>query len=127
MAAASGWCGLDSPRAACRRAQRTCLIVQVGHGEAPAACNENDGTWVACSAQPHPCHLSAGRLTWPAHIRAGFKVKISERGYFPSIDDQELQMVLFRSQGIRLVRAGRGWQRTVHRSVVPARAARGAA
>ncbi|PSC69814.1 ATP phosphoribosyltransferase [Micractinium conductrix] len=32
--------------------------------------------------------------------RAGFKVKISERGYFPSIDDQELQMVLFRSQGI---------------------------
>ncbi|KAK9814640.1 hypothetical protein WJX72_009113 [[Myrmecia] bisecta] len=32
--------------------------------------------------------------------RAGFKVKISERGYFPSIDDEDLQLVLFRSQEI---------------------------
>lgn len=32
--------------------------------------------------------------------RAGFKLKISERGYFPRIDDDELQMVLFRSQEI---------------------------
>lgn len=31
----------------------------------------------------------------------GFKLKISERGYFPRIDDEELQMVLFRSQEIR--------------------------
>ena len=26
--------------------------------------------------------------------RAGFKVKISERGYFPSCDDEELQMMV---------------------------------
>ncbi|KAI8469264.1 MAG: hypothetical protein J3K34DRAFT_454221 [Monoraphidium minutum] len=32
--------------------------------------------------------------------RAGFDLKISERGYFPRIDDPELQMVLFRSQEI---------------------------
>jgi hypothetical protein len=31
----------------------------------------------------------------------GFKVEISSRGYFPRIDDEELQMVLFRSQEIR--------------------------
>ncbi len=33
--------------------------------------------------------------------RAGFKVDISERGYFPRVDDEELQFVLFRSQEIR--------------------------
>jgi hypothetical protein len=32
---------------------------------------------------------------------AGFKVKISERGFFPKCDDGGLQMVLFRSQEIR--------------------------
>lgn len=32
--------------------------------------------------------------------RAGFELKISERGYFPRIDDEQLQMVLFRSQEI---------------------------
>ena len=34
-------------------------------------------------------------------LHAGFKVQISSRGYFPSCDDEELKMVLFRSQEIR--------------------------
>eukprot|EP00899_Mesostigma_viride_P009888 jgi/Mesvir1/18900/Mv18897-RA.1 len=32
--------------------------------------------------------------------RAGYNVEISERGYFPRVDDPELQLVLFRSQEI---------------------------
>lgn len=33
----------------------------------------------------------------------GFRIKISERGYFPGIDDDALQLVLFRSQEIPYV------------------------
>jgi hypothetical protein len=44
-----------------------------------------------CVAQSR--HISCGPAT-------GFKVKISERGYFPAIDDDELSLVLFRSQEI---------------------------
>ena len=34
-------------------------------------------------------------------LPAGFKVDISERGYFPRVNDEELSLVLFRSQEIR--------------------------
>ncbi len=30
--------------------------------------------------------------------KAGFKIKVSERSYFPSIDDAEIELVLFRAQ-----------------------------
>jgi hypothetical protein len=33
-------------------------------------------------------------------LLSGFKLKFSERSYFPEIDDPELQLVLFRSQEI---------------------------
>lgn len=42
----------------------------------------------------------------PLRLCSGFKVNISERGYFPSIDDSELSLVLFRSQEIGCVQ---GW------------------
>ncbi|GBF91721.1 ATP phosphoribosyltransferase [Raphidocelis subcapitata] len=43
---------------------------------------------------------SLQKATENLFARAGFKVKISERGYFPACDDGDLQMVLFRSQEI---------------------------
>lgn len=43
---------------------------------------------------------SLQKSTQDLFARAGFKVNISERGYFPSIDDSELSLVLFRSQEI---------------------------
>ncbi|EFN58990.1 hypothetical protein CHLNCDRAFT_33744 [Chlorella variabilis] len=43
---------------------------------------------------------SLQKSTEDLFARAGFKVKISERGYFPKCDDPQLQMVLFRSQEI---------------------------
>ncbi|MGB2660981.1 MAG: ATP phosphoribosyltransferase, partial [Candidatus Omnitrophota bacterium] len=30
--------------------------------------------------------------------KAGYKIKVSERSYFPSIDDSEIDVVLFRAQ-----------------------------
>jgi len=30
--------------------------------------------------------------------KAGYKIKVSERSYFPSIDDDEIEVILFRAQ-----------------------------
>ena len=54
-----------------------------------------------CLPDERAAGAAAGRLEPLAPHCAGFKVDISERGYFPRVDDEELQFVLFRSQEIR--------------------------
>lgn len=53
--------------------------------------------------QPDACALTRCSRPW-----LGYELKISERGYFPRIDDEELQMVLFRSQEIRWAKGRQG-------------------
>lgn len=64
----------------------------------------------------------------------GFKVKISERGYFPEIDDESLALVLVRSQEIpRYVEdgvldagiCGHDWVVGTDANVIEVRAAQG--
>lgn len=71
--------------------------------EAPTAADVTANSSIGSSARLVRFGFPKGSLqksTEELFRRAGYKLKISERGYLPDIDDQELQMVLFRSQEI---------------------------
>ena len=93
------WCALDFPKGRCRRALKTCLRGRVSgmRPQPPPPPRAPPGARLLSLPGPLPAPCSPR----PAPCLAGFKVKISERGYFPKCDDPQLQMVLFRSQEIR--------------------------
>eukprot|EP00955_Chlamydomonas_euryale_P092837 364743-Chlamydomonas_euryale.AAC.36 len=58
-------------------------------------------SWACCCARILRTGAVRGHSTENLFRRAGFQVEISERGYFPRVNDDALQLVLFRCVGSR--------------------------
>ncbi len=120
-------CASAFQRAACRTPRTSCSAKRVRHVATARVVLPAEPLPCAEQARCSACHR-CGQPVWPRTrgqrpccgiarragsqrgrgatlaaraARAGFKVDISERGYFPRVDDEELQFVLFRSQEIR--------------------------
>ncbi|KIZ04569.1 ATP phosphoribosyltransferase [Monoraphidium neglectum] len=94
----------EAPKRPASRVRAAAPALDAPAGAAPAA-SEANGDAAAAAAAGRLVRFgfpkgSLQKSTENLFQRAGFELKISERGYFPRIDDEELQMVLFRSQEI---------------------------